>query len=83
MDNMLALVVCCATPLTVPAHLPLSASPCPAVGQAVAQSFDFQLGAQWSWGSVGLCWGSLVLYSIAGALALRWTNPPAPQPTGA
>lgn len=53
------------------------------MGQAVAQSFDFQLGAQWIWGSVGLCWGSLVLYSIAGALALRWTNPPAPQPTGA
>lgn len=52
------------------------------MGQEVAQTFDFKLGAQWIWGAVGLCWGSLVLYSITGALALRWTNPPAPQPTG-
>jgi ABC-type multidrug transport system ATPase subunit/ABC-type multidrug transport system permease subunit len=51
------------------------------MGQLVAETFDFKLGAQWIWGAVGLCWGSLVLYSIAGSLALRWTDPPAPQPT--
>lgn len=53
------------------------------MGQAAADQFSFKLGAKWIWGSVGYSWGCLLLFTAAGALALSWTNPPSPQPTGA
>lgn len=65
-----------------PACLPSLHLDSSAVGQQAAAAFDFRLGARWVWGSVGLCWGYLVLFTVAGAAALRWTNPPAPRPTG-
>lgn len=36
----------------------------------------------WIWTGIAFMWGWLVLYSFLGALALSFTNPPTPQPTG-
>lgn len=55
----------------------------PAVGKESADQFDFFLGAGWVWGSVALSWGWLVLFTIAGAVALQYSNPASPRPTGA
>lgn len=54
-----------------------------AVGEEAAAEFDFYLGSKWIWGSVGLSWGILVLFTAAGALALKITQPASPRPTGA
>ena len=68
-------------------RLPLSHAslllPATAVGQASADAFGFFLGSQWVWGAVGYCWFWLLLCSTLGILALKYTNPPSPRPTGA
>ena len=53
-----------------------------AVGKAVADSFSFFLGSEWVWGAVGVAWGSLLMYTLAGVCALTYTNPERPRPTG-
>ena len=76
-----------AAPLRLPAPRTLAPPRPPratrAVGQEAAAEFDFFLGSGWVWGSVGVSWGALLLFTAAGALALRWTNPASPRPTGA
>ena len=52
------------------------------MGKAVADSFSFFLGSEWVWGAVGVAWGSLLMYTLAGVCALTYTNPERPRPTG-
>lgn len=59
-----------------------SGTPGLTMGQAAADSFDFRLGTGWIWGPVGLSWGWLLVFTAAGALALAWTHPATPKPTG-
>lgn len=53
-----------------------------AVGQFCADQFDFYLGYQWVWGSVGVSWAWLAVFTVAGAFAMRFSKPASPKPTG-
>ncbi|KAL4427934.1 hypothetical protein ABPG75_002023 [Micractinium tetrahymenae] len=58
-------------------------SPTPGVplGTFCADQFDFYLGSRWVWGSVGMTWGALLVFTAAGVVAMTITNPPSPKPT--
>jgi hypothetical protein len=49
-------------------------------GEAILLPLGFKDSWGWVWGAVGFLWGSLAVYTVAAALALDWTHPPAPQP---
>lgn len=53
------------------------------MGTYCADQFDFYLGSRWVWGSVGVSWAALVLFTAAGVAAMTYSNPPSPRPTGA
>jgi hypothetical protein len=36
----------------------------------------------WIWAGVGFQWAALLVFSVTGTLALKYMNPPSPQPTG-
>lgn len=46
------------------------------------QPFGFPPDRAYIWGAVGFLWGMLLVYTAGATVALRLTNPPAPQPTG-
>lgn len=46
------------------------------------QPFGFPPDPAYIWGAVGFLWGMLIVYTAGATVALRLTNPPAPQPTG-
>ncbi|KAL4434347.1 hypothetical protein ABPG75_000788 [Micractinium tetrahymenae] len=50
-------------------------------GQTIMEPFGFPPDHAYIWGAVGFLWGMLVVYTIGATIALRLTNPPAPQPT--
>ncbi|KAL4442124.1 hypothetical protein ABPG77_011385 [Micractinium sp. CCAP 211/92] len=58
-------------------------SPTPDVplGTFCADQFDFYLGSRWVWGSVGVSWAALVVFTAAGVAAMTLSNPPSPKPT--
>lgn len=53
------------------------------MGTFCADQFDFYLGSRWVWGSVGVSWAALVVFTAAGVAAMTLSNPPSPKPTGA
>ncbi|GAB4819215.1 hypothetical protein N2152v2_006261 [Parachlorella kessleri] len=51
------------------------------LGEAVLEPFGFFTQQYWIWACVGFMWVSLLVYTIAGAVALTFTDPPHPRPT--
>lgn len=50
-------------------------------GETIMQPFGFPPDPAYIWGAVGFLWGMLIVYTAGATVALRLTNPPAPQPT--
>jgi len=74
-------LACYACPsLTTYACLPCSPAPSP---PPLLQPFGFPISHAYIWGAVGFMWGMLIVYTLGAVAALRFTNPRAPQPTGA
>ena len=49
--------------------------------QAALRTFDFQTQKYWIWVGVAYCLFLFVLLTLAGAVGLRYTDPPHDQPT--
>ena len=64
----------CVNELTSPAWGP--------AGPAILENFGMFPDTKWIWIGIGYMWGYLLLLTIAGVVALNWTNPSQPKPTG-
>lgn len=53
-----------------------------AAGPALLESFGFYTNRYWIWIGVAFQWGFLAILTGVGALALKYTNPLVPRPTG-
>lgn len=57
--------------------------PCPpAVGEAAAEPYGVYIGTVWVWTGIAFCVFTLIILSWAGVVALTYTQPPKPRPTG-
>ncbi|KDD76344.1 ABC-2 type transporter, partial [Helicosporidium sp. ATCC 50920] len=59
--------------------VPVSPSSSETIGEVALDAFGLGSNRAYIWGAVGIQWGMLILYSILGVLALKYTNPPPPK----